>query len=157
MLEKADLKATMSKEEYQEKIAPLKEKLEGLDAPMKDAALPVIILFEGWECAGKGNIISKLILNFDPRWFKLWDTLPPTAEELREPVMWRHWKTIPEAGRMSVLDRSWYQEVSNLRIENEIDELTNIRHMNEINNFEHGLIDNGYLVVKLFLHISKRR
>lgn len=156
MLEKADLKAKLSKEEYRELIEPLKEKLTGLDSPMKDVNLPVIILFEGWEASGKGNIISKLILNFDPRWFKLWDTLPPTAEELREPVMWRHWKTIPEAGRMSVLDRSWYQEVSNLRIENGIDELTNIRHMNEINNFERGLVDNGYLIIKIFLHISKK-
>ena len=156
MLEKVDLKAKMDKEEYKEKIGPLEEKLVSLDAPMKSAGLPVIILFEGWECAGKGSVISSLIQCFDPRWFKLWDTLAPSAEELREPVMWRHWKTIPEAGRMSVLDRSWYQEVSTLRVLNNVDDLTNLRHMNEINNFERGLTDNGYLIIKFFLHISKK-
>ena len=156
MLEKVDLKAKMSKDEFKKKAAPLKEKLASLDGPIKEAGLPAIILFEGWEGAGKGHIISKLILNFDPRWFTMVNTLPPTPEELREPMMWRHWLTIPETGTMSIMDRSWYQEVSNLRIEEDVDELTNIRHMNEINNFERGLCDNGYVIIKFFLHISKK-
>ncbi|MBO6215934.1 MAG: phosphate--AMP phosphotransferase, partial [Lachnospiraceae bacterium] len=156
MLEKVDLKAKLDKDEYKKKTAPLKEKLRSLDGPIKSAGLPVIILFEGWEGAGKGHTISKLILNFDPRWFTMVNTLPPTPQELREPMMWRHWLTIPENGTMSVMDRSWYQEVSNLRIEDDIDELTNIRHMNEINNFERGLTDNGYVIIKFFLHISKK-
>nr|MCR5657505.1 phosphate--AMP phosphotransferase [Butyrivibrio sp.] len=155
MLEKVNLKEICDKEEYKEKIEPLKEKLASLDQPIKEAKLPVIILFEGWEGAGKGHVISKLILNFDPRWFTMVNTLPPTQEELREPMMWRHWKTIPESGQMTVMDRSWYQEVSALRLEGNIDELTNIRHMNEINNFERGLNDNGYLIIKFFLHITK--
>ncbi|MBR5115595.1 MAG: polyphosphate:AMP phosphotransferase [Lachnospiraceae bacterium] len=156
MLEKVDLKAVCDKDSYKKKIGPLKEKLASLDQPIKEARLPVIILFEGWEGAGKGHVISKLILNFDPRWFTMVNTLPPTTEELREPMMWRHWKTIPEAGQMSVMDRSWYQEVSTLRMEDHVDELTNLRHMNEINNFERGLVDNGYLIIKIFLHISRK-
>lgn len=156
MLEKADLKKKMDKEEFKEKIGLLREKLAALDGPIKENALPVIILFEGWEGAGKGSVISKLILNFDPRWFTMVNTQPPTQPELREPVMWRHWLTIPEAGQLSVMDRSWYQEVSTLRIENSTDELTNVRHMNEINNFERGLTDNGYLIIKFFLHISQK-
>ena len=68
--------------------------------------------------------------------------------------MLRHWLTLPEAGQMSVMDRSWYQEVSILRLEKEIDDITNLRRMNEINNFERGLVDNGYLIIKFFLHIS---
>ena len=106
MLEKVDLKAKLDKDEYKKKTAPLKEKLRSLDGPIKSAGLPVIILFEGWEGAGKGHIISKLILNFDPRWFTMVNTLPPTPQELREPMMWRHWLTIPENGTMSVMDRS---------------------------------------------------
>ena len=156
MLEKVNLNETCDKETYKNKIEPLKERLASLDQPIKAAGLPVIILFEGWEGAGKGHVISKLILNFDPRWFSMVNTLPPTQEELREPMMWRHWKTIPEQGQMTVMDRSWYQEVSTLRLEGNIDELTNIRHMNEINNFEKGLVDNGYLIIKFFLHISRK-
>ncbi|MCR5640298.1 MAG: polyphosphate:AMP phosphotransferase [Lachnospiraceae bacterium] len=156
MLEKVDLKQKMSKEDFRKKGEALKAQLTTLDGPIKTAGLPVIILFEGWEGAGKGSIISRLIKNFDPRWFTMVNTLPPTPEEMREPMMWRHWKTIPEAGSMAIYDRSWYQEVSTLRIQQKVDDLTNIRHMNEINNFERGLADNGYVIIKFFLHISKK-
>lgn len=156
MLENVDLKRTLSKEAYKDALKPLRASLAALDGPMKEAGLPVIILFEGWGTAGKGRAISKLILNFDPRWFTVVNTQPPTPLELREPTMWRHWLTLPEAGQMSVMDRSWYQEVSILRLENEIDDLTNLRHINEINAFERVLTDNGYLVIKFFLHISQK-
>lgn len=156
MLEKANLKKTISKENYKEQVKPLQESLAALDGPMKAAGLPVIILFEGWGGAGKGRVISRLILNFDPRWFTVVNTQPPTELERREPTMWRHWLTLPEAGQMSIMDRSWYQEVSILRLEDEVDDLTNLRHMNEINSFERGLTDNGYLIIKFFLHISQK-
>ena len=156
MLEKVDLNRKVSREEYKEQVAPLKDQLTALDAPVKAKKLPVIVLLEGWSAAGKGGVIQKLILNFDPRWFSVFNTQPPTEVDKREPMMWRHWKTIPEAGQWSILDQSWYQEVSVMRVENEVDELTNIRHMNEIMSFERGLIDNGYVIVKFFLHISRK-
>jgi len=156
MLEKVNLKRVISKTDYRKEIKVLEEKLTALDAPIKTEGLPVIILFEGWSGAGKGSIIRKLILNLDPRWFRVVNTLPPTVVDLREPMMWRHWLTIPESGELSIMDESWYQEVSALRLENKVDELTNLRHMNEINSFERGLCDNGYLIIKFFLHISKK-
>ena len=156
MLEKVDLKRKVSEEEYRAKIGALKEKLTGLDAPVKEKKLPVIVLFEGWSGAGKGSVIQKLILNFDPRWFSVVNMLPPTEEDKREPMMWRHWKTIPAAGQWSIMDQSWYQEISVMRVENEVDEITNLRHVNEINSFEKGLVDNGYVIIKFFLHISKK-
>ncbi len=156
MLEKSDLKKTVSKEEYKAQVKPLQEALAALDAPMKTAGLPVIILFEGWGGAGKGRVISRLILNFDPRWFTVVNIQPPTELERREPAMWRYWCTLPQAGQMSIMDRSWYQEVGVLRLEDEIDDLTNLRHMNEINSFERGLTDNGYLIIKFFLHITQK-
>jgi polyphosphate:AMP phosphotransferase len=156
MLDQIDLKKTISKEEYKAQIKPLQESLTALDGPIKAAGLPVIILFEGWGAAGKGSVISRLILNFDPRWFTVVNTQPPTALERREPTMWRHWLTLPQAGQMSIMDRSWYQDVSVLRIEEEIDDMTNLRRMNEINSFERNLTDNGYLIVKCFLHITQK-
>lgn len=156
MLEKVDLKRKVSKEDYKAQIGTLKQELTDLDGPIKEAGMPVIILFEGWGGAGKGNIISKLILNFDPRWFKVENTQQPTPAELREPSMWRYWQNIPAAGQMSIMDRSWYQEVSALRIEGHIDDLTNVRHMNEINSFERGLTENGYHIIKFFIHITQK-
>jgi polyphosphate:AMP phosphotransferase len=156
MLEKVDLKKKLSKEDYKKQIVTLKQELTDLDGPIKEAGMPVIILFEGWGGAGKGNMIQKLILNFDPRWFKVENIQPPTQAELREPSMWRYWQNIPAAGQLSIMDRSWYQEVSTRRIEDHIDELTNVRHMNEINSFERGLTENGYLIIKFFIHITQK-
>ena len=147
MLDRADLKQTVSKEEFKQRVKPLREALTALDGPMKAAGLPVVILFEGWDAAGKGSAIQRLILNFDPRWFTVVNTQPPTELERRRPTMWRHWLTLPQAGQMSILDGSWYQDVSVLRIEEEIDEMTNLRRMNEINAFERILTDYGYLIV----------
>ena len=156
MLEKVDLKRKVSKAEYKKEAASLKEQLTALDAPIKAAKLPVIILFEGWSAAGKGSLIQKLILNFDPRWFTVVNMQAPTPTELRYPLMWRHWNTIPKVGQMSIMDSSWYQEVSTLRVEHHVSELENLRHMNEINSFERGLCNNGYLIIKFFIHISKK-
>ena len=156
MLEKVDLKREIPHETFKAEAGPLEESLASLDGPMKEAGLPVVILFEGWGGAGKGRAISRLILNFDPRWFTVVNTQPPTPLERREPAMWRHWLTLPEAGQMSIMDRSWYQEVGTLRLEDKVDDLTNLRHMNEINSFERGLTDNGYLIIKFFLHITEK-
>ena len=156
MLEKVDLKRKVSKEDYKAQIGTLKQELTDLDGPIKAAGMPVIILFEGWGGAGKGNVIRKLILNFDPRWFKVENTQAPTQAELREPSMWRYWQNIPAAGQMSIMDRSWYQEVSAHRIEGHVDDLTNVRHMNEINSFERGLTENGYHIIKIFIHITQK-
>ena len=79
MLEKVDLNKIVTDEEYRAKIDSLKEQLTALDGPVKEKKLPVIVIFEGWSGAGKGSMIQKLILNFDPRWFSVVNTLPPTS------------------------------------------------------------------------------
>lgn len=155
LLEKVNLEEKLSKEVYRAEIERLKRALTALDAPLRAAGLPVIILFEGWSSAGKGLMIQKLIQNFDPRWFTVVNTQPPTETELRYPMLWRHWQTIPEEGQLSIMDRSWYQEVSTLRLKNGIPEEKNRAHMDDILRFERTLTDNGYLILKFFLHLPK--
>ena len=72
MLEKVNLKKEMTKSEYKQHAEPLKKELTVLQQQIKTAKLPVIILFEGWGAAGKGSLITSLILNFDPRGFKVY-------------------------------------------------------------------------------------
>jgi polyphosphate:AMP phosphotransferase len=156
MLEKVDLKREMTKEDSKAVLEQLKNDLAALDAPIIEAKLPVMIIFEGWSGAGKGSAIRKLIGNFDPRWFSVHNVQPPTEVDLREPMMWRYWQMIPENGKIAIYDRSWYEEIGNMRLENDVDEMTNLRHMNEINSFERGLYNNGYCIVKIFLHISEK-
>ncbi|UZT83012.1 polyphosphate:AMP phosphotransferase [Caproicibacterium sp. BJN0003] len=156
MLENVNLKEQIEKEAYKKQIAPIKEALFSLESPLKKEKLPVIILFEGWGAAGKGRVIGELIKNFDPRWFQVVSTVPATAEEKRYPILRRHFMELPEASQMMIFDRSWYMEVSTGRLEDEIDDRTNLQRIEEINAFERNLTNNGYLILKFFLHISAK-
>lgn len=155
MLEKVDLQQSVTKEEYKKQLKKLSPALSALQQPLKQAKLPVIILFEGWGAAGKGSLISSLILNFDPRGFQVHSVSAPDEQEKHRPVLWRHWLDLPEQGIISVLDRSWYQEVSVSRLEQNQEDSRALRCMADINDFERLLSDGGYLILKFFLHISK--
>lgn len=156
MLEKVNLEQVTAKAEYKKQLKELKPALAALPQPIRQAKLPVIILFEGWGAAGKGSQISSLILNFDPRGFQVHSIGAPDEREKREPVMWRHWLSLPERGMISVLDRSWYQDISISRLEHELDDESALRRINEINTFERQLTDDGCLLIKFFLHISRK-
>ena len=156
MLDSVNMKSTVTKEEFKKQAKKLEKELETLPQHIKEAKIPVIILFEGWGAAGKGSIISDLIINFDPRGFKVVSTAAPTENDKRHPPMWRHWQNLPEQGLMSILDRSWYQDVSIARVEEDLPDAENLHRMNSINIFERQLTDNGYLVLKFFLHISQK-
>ena len=156
MLEQVNLKQKLAKEDYQAVMPALKARLAALDAPLRAANLPVILIFEGWSAAGKGQMIGQLIKNLDPRWFTVVNTQPPTELEQRYPYLCRHWHTIPEAGKFSIMDRSWYQEVSVRAIADKLPAHTVETRLADIRRFEKTLTDNGYLILKFFLHISKR-
>ena len=117
MLEKINLKKTMIDAEYKQVTRALKADLSVLQHSLKERKIPVIVLFDGWGAAGKGSIIADVILNLDPRNFKVMSTLEPTEEERRHPFLWRHWCRIPARGRIAIFDRSWYPEVSVERVE----------------------------------------
>jgi AMP-polyphosphate phosphotransferase len=156
MLEKVDLKESVSREKYKMLAKGLRERLAALQQPIKQQNLPVIVLFEGWGGAGKGGLVSELILNFDPRGFKVYSILPPTPEERREPFLWRYWQKLPKKGQMAVLDRSWYTDVSTARLEESLGQGEITRRLNDINRFEKLLTDGGYLVIKFFVHITRK-
>ncbi len=156
MLDKVDLEREMTKEDFKAEIKPLKERLSALQHQVKAAGLPVIVLFEGWENAGKGGILSDVILTLDPRNFTAKSTLSPTVEEKREPFLWRHWRSIPPKGLFAIYDRSWYPEVSNELADRLITNAVARRRMESINLFERQLSDDGTLIVKFFIHISRQ-
>ena len=90
MLEKVNLKASITKEEYKKEASSLKEELSSLQQLVKQNKLPVIIVFEGWGSAGKGSQIANLILNFDPRGSKVYSNIAPTQPvALLENYPWR--------------------------------------------------------------------
>ena len=154
MLENA-LKNRNSHIDYKEKARALRERLSVLQLKIRDARLPVIIVFEGWGASGKGSMIAEVIKYLDPRFFKVSSTMPASEEERRYPMMKRFWDSIPEYGKISVLDRSWYRELALARMEEGISKDEYKRRISSVGGFERMLSDDGYLIIKFFLHISK--
>lgn len=156
MLEKIDLSKKLAKIEYKALISELEIKLGELQRKAREQNIPIIILFEGWDAAGKGTLINRLILAMDPRGYNVHSTLPPTEEEKFRPFLWRFWIKIPERGRIAIFDRSWYGRVLHERVDQIVDNNIWFQAFNEINSFERQLVDDGYIVLKFFLHITKK-
>jgi polyphosphate kinase 2 (PPK2 family) len=156
MLEKVDLKNKIEKAEYKQRMPKLQERLRVLQSATFETGMPVAIVLEGWDASGKGTLVQRLLEKLDPRGFKVRPTYAATIDELYRPFLWRFWAKLPAFGEIAVFDRSWYGRVLVERVEKLItpDELQS--SFTEINEFERMITDGGYVVVKLFLHISKK-
>jgi polyphosphate kinase 2 (PPK2 family) len=156
MLEKINLSKKLNKAEYKQLIDPLEIKLGALQRAAKDKNVPVIIVFEGWGAAGKGTMINKLILSLDPRGYVVHTTIAPNEEERLRPFLWRFWQRLPERGRMAIFDRSWYRRVLVGRVDKTVKKRDWQAGYGQIKSFERQLTDDGAVIIKFFLHISKK-
>jgi polyphosphate kinase 2 (PPK2 family) len=156
MLDTVDLALALSKEEYKQKAPLLREKLRRLQYECKDAEVPIIIVFEGWDASGKGKIISRLLRRIDPRGFKVYPARAPTTEEEAKPFLWRYWVRLPQDGEIALFDRSWYGRVLIERVAKTVPKKVWRRAFEEISQFERQLAADGAVIVKFFLHISRK-
>jgi polyphosphate kinase 2 (PPK2 family) len=155
MLEKVDLTRKLSKKQYQELLPRLQRRLYDLEKSCWDAHVPTIIVFEGWDAAGKGTTINLLTSRLDPRGFKLHAVQAPRTYETHLPWLWRFWQKIPNFGEMAIFDRSWYGRVLVERVEGLSSAQEWQKGYRDIASFERTLSDDGYVILKFFLHISK--
>lgn len=155
MLEKIDLSRTVEKEVYKQVQSEYGAKLGNLQRRLKDAGIPVVILFEGMGAAGKGVQINRLIQSLDPRGFDVYASNRPTEEEAMRPFLWRFWTLTPEKGRIAVFDRSWYRKVLIDRFDGKTKKREISEVFQDIRSFEKQLSDDGTVIIKLFLYISK--
>ena len=81
MLETLDLNLSLSKEDFRERLTPLREQLRDLQQLIRAAKIPVVVLFEGWDASGKGDSIGSLAYPLDPRGFKVYSAKEPNEEE----------------------------------------------------------------------------
>ena len=156
MLEKVDLSKKMSKEEYKEKMSQLETRIGFLQRECKALKIPVMIVFEGFGAAGKGLQIGRLIQSMDPRGFQVYPIKNETEEERMHPFMWRFWTKTPEKGRIAIYDGSWYRRVLIDRFEKRTKGKELPEAFHSINSFEEQLTDDGTVIIKLFLDISKK-
>lgn len=155
MLEKVDLDVKLAKEEYKERHGRLGERLLLLQRSCWEHKIPVIILFEGWDASGKGTSINGLARYMDPRGFKIQPIKGASAYEKQMPWLWRFWLKTPNYGEVAIFDRSWYGRVLVERVEGLIPAEEWRQAYQDILEFERALTDDGYVLIKFFLHISK--
>ncbi len=113
-----------------------------------------VAVFEGWDAAGKGGAIRRLTAAMDPRLYRIISVAAPTDEEKAHHYLWRFWRHLPRAGRVTVYDRSWYGRVLVERVEGFAAEAEWRRAYLEINEFEEQLAEAGVVIAKFWLHVS---
>ncbi|MFI5036058.1 MAG: polyphosphate kinase 2 family protein [Acidimicrobiales bacterium] len=159
-LEHLELSATLSKAESDKRVATAQHRLAhlrlftaGLLAP-NEVGPGLLVLFEGFDAAGKGGAIQRLVAGMDPRHVRVVPIGPPTDEEKRHHFLWRFWEPVPGHGEMTVFDRSWYGRALVERVEHLIGAVEVTSSLAEIVEFERALAHNGTTIVKFWLHVS---
>jgi polyphosphate kinase 2 (PPK2 family) len=156
MLEKIDLRKSIPKKDYKTIMPALREQLYALQHTFWEKKIASIVLFEGWDAAGKGTNIKVLTQRLDPRGFKLYPIRAPRTFEQRYPWLWRFWLKLPNYGEVAIFDRSWYGRVLVERIDELVPKQKWQRSYQDIVQFERMLADDGQVLIKFWLHISKK-
>ena len=143
-------------EELAAGIKAARETLNACQMKIKEAGLPVMVIFEGWGAAGKGSVLGRVIKSIDPRFFKVQTYAAPTAEEKRYPFLYRYIKDIPEKGKFTFYDTYWMEEITDARLDGSMSDAEYEERIDSINRTERTLVDNGYLVMKFFFQIGKK-
>ena len=157
MLEALDPPKSLSKADYKKQLRWMQNRLHRLQRACWECKLATVVVFEGWDAAGKGTVISKLTQRLEPRGFSLYAIREPRTFELHLPWMWRFWVKVPNWGQMAIFDRSWYGRVLVERVEGLIGERDRRKAYGDIVSFERALAHDRYLVIKFFLHITKEQ
>lgn len=140
---------------YRRKLKQLQLELLQLQRRLCETKHSVITVFEGPDAAGKGGCIKRCVERLDPRLVRVYSIVKPTAEEYQHHYLWRFWNKMPAYGQIAVFDRSWYGRVLVERVEKFATTAEWQRAYTEINDFERLLADDGAILIKFYLHISK--
>jgi PPK2 family polyphosphate:nucleotide phosphotransferase len=146
---------SIEEDEYKPRLKQLQLELLKLQRELAEAKNSLIVIFEGPDAAGKGGAIKRVVERLDPRLLRVHSIVKPTAEEYQHHYLWRFWNELPPYGQMAIFDRSWYGRVLVERVEGFATEKEWKRAYQEINEFERTLCDDGAIIVKCYLHISK--
>ena len=154
-LAQVNLTEDISDEEYDERLEDLQQRAGDLMYQVYLENKAVIVAYEGTDAAGKGGNIERLTRYIDPRSFDVATVSGPTKHELSHHYLWRFYRDFPVDGRMTIFDRSWYGRVLVERIEELTPSYRWKEAYGEINQMEHNLVHEGYLILKYLIIIDK--
>jgi AMP-polyphosphate phosphotransferase len=142
-------------DEYDRKLEQLQGQLALLTRRARFRKHGLVLAFEGIDAAGKGGAISRITRALDARQYQVVPVSAPTPEERSYPYLWRFWRDVPERGHIAIFDRSWYGRVLVERVRGFAAAPDWRRAYDEICEFERQLTEQGLIVAKFWLQVSK--
>jgi polyphosphate:AMP phosphotransferase len=155
VLDNLDLSQKLSDDDFEKSLAECQARVRMLQRRAVKHGLSTILVFEGWDAAGKGGAILRVTSSLDAREYQVIPIAAPTDEERAHHYLWRFWRHLSRKGRLTIFDRSWYGRVLVERVEGLATQAEYMRAYGEINHFEEQLVNDGILVLKFWIHISK--
>lgn len=140
---------------YKKDLKALQKRLQRIQVAHIVHGRSAIVMFEGWDAAGKGGILQRLTARWDPRHFQIHPVAAPTQEEQARHFLWRFWRDLPASGSIALFDRSWYGRVLVERVEGFATPAEWQRGYDEINAFEAKQVASGTTLIKLFVHVTQ--
>ena len=155
LLDDLDQAETVEADIYKKKLKEYQLSLLNLQLRLSKTKHSVIMVFEGPDAAGKGGSIKRVTEKLDPRMYRVYSVIKPTTEEYQHHYLWRFWNKLPQHGQITIFDRSWYGRLLVERVEGFAREEEWKRAYREINDLEQTLHDDGAIIFKFYIHISK--
>ena len=155
VLSRLDMSHRVDRSAFRKALEEHQGRLNVLHRKARERGISVILVFEGWDAAGKGGAIRRVTAALDAASYQIVPIAAPTDEERSHHYLWRFWRHLPRAGTLTIFDRSWYGRVLVERVEGFASPAQWLRAYSEINQFEEQLVDHGIVVVKYWLHISR--
>lgn len=154
VLNNLDMSLALKPKEYKKELAKQQGRLSRLTRKSVHEGVSSIVVLEGWDAAGKGGLIRRLVPAMDARHYHIIPIAAPTDEEKAHHYLWRFWHHISRAGDLTIYDRSWYGRVLVERVEDLASPEEWMRAYAEINDFEAQLVEHGILITKFWIHIT---
>lgn len=154
ILASVNLKRRLAVASYSKQLDELQGRLSGLAWKAHRKGRSMVLVFEGWDAAGKGSAIRRVTQAMDPRLYRTIGIAAPTDEERAQHYLWRFWRHLSRAGYVTIFDRSWYGRVLVERVEGFASPTEWGRSYGEINAFEEQLAEHGIVICKFWIHIS---
>ena len=149
-----DSAPALDPEVYKRELKEQQKRLNRLEMEMYQKRIPLMLMYEGWDAAGKGGNIKRVAQALDARAYTIFPSPAPTKPELLHPHLWRYWTRLPKAGHVGIYDRSWYGRVLVERVEGFASVAEWTRAYDEINEFERELVRWGAILLKFWVDVS---
>jgi polyphosphate:AMP phosphotransferase len=156
MLESAEIGHQIDKKVYAREEVRLREALLNAQFELSDKKRgPILVIISGVESGGRGELANQLTTWMDPRHIRVHAFGPRSPEEAARPPAWRYWQALPPTGKIGIFMNAWYREALDDRLAGNIDDAELNVHLQEVRREERTLYDEGVVLLKFWIHLSR--